>query len=145
VALDQADMNCRLITGHGLVKIADYTEHKGPGDPSASTVIREVGGGCWVSALSEAGIGGDRYMEPVILRGGRMSSKDGAPVCRDHLAESITLKRGLTGAKPQRFNRWVLDMLGFIDGEDTIDDLYPGTAGMADTLNSPPIAYEVTA
>ena len=83
--------------------------------------------------------------EPVILRGGRMSSKDGAPVCRDHLAESITLKRGLTGVKPQRFNRWVLDMLGFIDGEDTIDDLYPGTGGMADTLDAPPIAYEVTA
>ncbi|MDX6450599.1 MAG: hypothetical protein QOH16_648 [Gaiellaceae bacterium] len=77
VALDQADMNCRLITGHGLVKISDYTEHKGPGDPSASTVIREVGGGCWVSALSEAGIGGDRYLEPVILRGSGARTRPG--------------------------------------------------------------------
>jgi hypothetical protein len=75
--------------------------------------------------------------EPVIVRGGRASSKDGAPVTRDHLAEPITLKRGLTGAKPQRFNRWVLDMLGFIDSEDTIDDLFPGTAGMATVLDSP--------
>lgn len=72
--------------------------------------------------------------EPVILYGGRVSSKDGAPVTRDHLAESITLKRGLTGAKPERFNRWVLDMLGYIDGEDTLDDLYPGTGGMAAVL-----------
>ncbi len=74
--------------------------------------------------------------EPVILRGGRTSSRDGAPVTRDHLAEPITLKRGLTGAKPARFNRWVLDMLGYIDGEDTLDDLFPGTAGMAAALAS---------
>jgi hypothetical protein len=37
--------------------------------------------------------------EPVIICGGRISSKDGAPVTRDHLSEPITLKRGLTGAK----------------------------------------------
>lgn len=79
--------------------------------------------------------------EPVILRGGRLSSKDGAPVTRDHLAEPIQLMAGLTGAKPQRFNRWVLDMLGFIDDEDTLDDLYPGTAGMAATLASPPLTF----
>jgi hypothetical protein len=67
--------------------------------------------------------------EPVILRGGRMSSKDGAPVTRDHLAEPITLQRGLTGAKPDRFCRWVLDMLGYVDG-DQVDDLFPGTNSM---------------
>jgi hypothetical protein len=78
--------------------------------------------------------------EPVIIRGGRVSSKDGAPVCRDSLAESITLKHGLTGAKPQRFNRWVLDMLGFIDELDTVDDLFPGTGGMARTLEQSPLA-----
>lgn len=75
--------------------------------------------------------------EPVILRGGRMSSKDGAPVARDHLAEPIQLRAGFTGAKPQRFNRWVLDMLGFIDTEDTLDDLFPGSNGMAATLGAP--------
>lgn len=67
--------------------------------------------------------------EPVILRGGRVSSKDGAPVTRDHLAESITLRRGLTGAKPDRFCLWVLAMLGFVPG-DTVDDLFPGTGPM---------------
>jgi len=77
--------------------------------------------------------------EPVIVRGGRTSSKDGAPVTRDHLAESIQLMAGLTGAKPQRFNRWVLDMLGFIDDVDELVDLFPGTAGMAATLASPPL------
>lgn len=72
--------------------------------------------------------------EPVIIRGGRKSSKDGAPVGRDHLSESITLKRGLTGAKPDRFNRWILDLLGYIDGQDELDDLFPGTGGMAHAL-----------
>jgi hypothetical protein len=71
--------------------------------------------------------------EPVILRGGRRSSLDGAPVTRDHLAESITLKRGLTGAKPEKFCRWVLDMLGYKDG-DALVDLFPGTAVMSAVL-----------
>jgi hypothetical protein len=74
--------------------------------------------------------------EPVIVRGGRLSSKDGAPVTRDHLSVPITLQRGLTGAKPAKFNRWVLDMLGYIDGQDTIDDLYPGTGGMSAAVDA---------
>lgn len=67
--------------------------------------------------------------EPVILRGGRASSKDGAPVTRDHLGESITLKRGLTGAKPLRFCNWVLDLLGYVRGDELVD-LFPGTGSM---------------
>lgn len=67
--------------------------------------------------------------EPVIFCGGRLSSKDGAPVGRDHLRQVITLQRGLTGAKPPQFCRWVLDLLGYIDG-DTVDDLFPGTGVM---------------
>lgn len=64
--------------------------------------------------------------EPVIFKPGRDSSRDGAPVGRDHLSQVITLKRGLTGAKPPQFCRWVLDLLGYVDG-DTVDDLFPGT------------------
>ena len=67
--------------------------------------------------------------EPVIFRPGRDSSKDGAPVGRDHLAEPITLRRGLTGVKPARFCRWVLDLMGYVEG-DTVDDLFPGTGVM---------------
>ena len=67
--------------------------------------------------------------EPVLFKPGRDSSKDGAPVGRDHLAEPIQLKAGLTGAKPARFCRWVLDLLGYTDG-DTVDDLFPGTGVM---------------
>lgn len=70
--------------------------------------------------------------EPVVFVGGRISSKDGATPNRDHideppaLAESITMRKGFTGAKPERFCHWVMDLLGWAPG-DQIDDLYPGT------------------
>lgn len=85
----------------------------------------------WVKpfAAFKANVRNAYTWEPVILRGGRMSSRDGAPVTRDHLAESITLRKGLTGAKPDRFCAWVLAMLGFVVG-DTLDDLFPGTGPM---------------
>lgn len=67
--------------------------------------------------------------EPVLFKPGRDSSKDGAPVGRDHLSESITLKKGLTGAKPEAFCRWVLTLLGYVDG-DSVHDLFPGTGVM---------------
>lgn len=93
----------------------------------------------WVKpfAAFKANVRNAYTWEPVILRGGRLSSKDGARVTRDHLTteepealrESITLKRGLTGVKPARFNRWVLDMLGYVEGDEVVD-LFPGSGGM---------------
>jgi hypothetical protein len=71
--------------------------------------------------------------EPVLFVPGRDSSKDGAPVGRDHLAEPITLKKGLTGAKPERFCRWIADLLGYVQGDELVD-LYPGTGIMGRTL-----------
>ncbi len=71
--------------------------------------------------------------EPVILRGGRVSSKDGAPVTRDHLVAPITMLKGLPGAKPEVFCDWVLSMLGFVPG-DEVDDLFPGTGVMGRTV-----------
>jgi len=72
--------------------------------------------------------------EPVIVRGGRLASKEGAPVGRDHLSVPITMQRGLTGAKPEAFCRWVMDLLGWKHG-DEIDDLFPGT-GVFDRVSA---------
>lgn len=108
--------------------------------------------GAWVKpfAAFKRNVRNAYTWEPVILRGGRLSSKDGAPVARDHitttdeewpaLRESITLRKGFTGAKPERFCRWVLDMLGFIDGEDQLVDLFPGTNVMQGVLDAPRMA-----
>jgi hypothetical protein len=49
---------------------------------------------------------------------------------KDYLAESITLRKGLTGAKPEAFCRWVLDLLNAQPG-DYVRDLFPGTGIMS--------------
>lgn len=67
--------------------------------------------------------------EPVIFREARTSSKTGAYPNRDHLSEPITLKKGLVGAKPEKFCRWVLDLVGWQPGDD-VDDIFPGTGVM---------------
>lgn len=48
---------------------------------------------------------------------------------KDFIVEPITLKRGLTGAKPERVCSWILDLLGATGG-DVVVDLFPGTGAM---------------
>jgi hypothetical protein len=74
--------------------------------------------------------------EPVIWRGGRRPAERAMrvhnehrqyiPTVRDWVSASITLKKGLAGAKPPKFCDWVFDLLGATD-EDELDDLFPGT------------------
>ncbi len=64
--------------------------------------------------------------EPVIFRGGRRGDRTRDTV-RDWIAKEITLKRGLTGAKPEAFCEWALELLGFDAEQDEIADLFPGT------------------
>jgi hypothetical protein len=47
----------------------------------------------------------------------------------DALLAPITLRKGFTGAKPESFCRWVLDLLNAQPG-DVLDDLFPGTGVM---------------
>jgi hypothetical protein len=54
---------------------------------------------------------------------------------RDWMACPIAMRKGLPGAKPAKFYEWVLDMIGFEEG-DSIDDLFPGTNGLADVLKT---------
>jgi hypothetical protein len=66
--------------------------------------------------------------EPVIFNGGRPYERSDATV-RDWVAASVTLKRGLTGAKPRDFCRWMFGLLNAQPG-DTLDDLFPGTGAV---------------
>lgn len=45
------------------------------------------------------------------------------------LPQPITLKKGLTGAKPEKFCDWVLDLLNAQVGDEIVD-LFPGTGVM---------------
>lgn len=66
--------------------------------------------------------------EPVIWRGGR-NIVPRKPMIRDWMACPIAMKKGLPGAKPDVFNRWVLDLLGFQVG-DQLEEIFIGTGGM---------------
>lgn len=66
--------------------------------------------------------------EPVLFVGGRRRGRD-EPTVRDSIACNITLRRGMTGAKPRDVCRWVFDLLG-ADPTDTLDDLFPGSGAV---------------
>ena len=73
--------------------------------------------------------------EPVIVCGGRQV-KQRKPMVRDWIACARSMRKGLVGAKPDTFNVWVLDLLGFDPQTDTITELFPGTNGMARILTT---------
>lgn len=67
--------------------------------------------------------------EPVLFYGGRKRGRNLLTV-RDWHSESITLKRGLTGVKPESFCFWLFDFLGMQPG-DEMHDLFPGTGAIS--------------
>lgn len=58
------------------------------------------------------------------------------PVGRDHLAEPITLRRGFTGAKPERFAAWLRILLGMLP-DDALTDLFPGSGAISAHFDKP--------
>lgn len=74
--------------------------------------------------------------EPVLVKAARKPVVSGRIVpLRDWLAENITMKKGLTGAKPPKVCRWLFEALG-ANTEDTLEDLYPGTGIVKDTWDA---------
>ncbi len=67
----------------------------------------------------------------IVMRDWRLAEPEG-----DHLpdwcAESITMKKGLTGAKPVKVIEWLFHVLGAEPG-DELDDMYPGTGIVGET------------
>lgn len=67
--------------------------------------------------------------EPVIVKPARKPVVSGRCVMRDWVSEPITLKRGLTGAKPEAVCHWAFEMVGAEPGDDLVD-LFPGTGAV---------------
>jgi hypothetical protein len=79
--------------------------------------------------------------EPVLFMGGRVI-KGRNPLVRDHLSCAVAMKKGLKGAKPDKFNDWILDMLGYEVG-DQFDDLFVGTNSMGEAIERRKLSTEV--
>lgn len=68
--------------------------------------------------------------EPVIVKAARKPVVSKRLVNRDWIQESITLRKGLTGAKPEKVCHWAFEMVG-ARPEDDLIDLYPGTGAVS--------------
>jgi hypothetical protein len=67
--------------------------------------------------------------EPVIVYGGRKRTRKMETI-PDFVSCNITLKKGLTGAKPLGFWLWLFAILN-AEPEDQFEDLFPGSNGGA--------------
>jgi hypothetical protein len=67
--------------------------------------------------------------EPVIVKAARKPVVSKRLVMRDWIQESITLKRGLTGVKPEAVCHWAFEMVGACPTDD-LADLFPGSGAI---------------
>lgn len=69
--------------------------------------------------------------EPVIVKPARKQTVGRFPgeTLRDWVSEPITMKRGLTGVKPDRVCWWAFEAVGAMPDDD-LDDMFPGTGAV---------------
>ena len=67
--------------------------------------------------------------EPVIVRPCRKPEVTGRIVMRDFISEPITMRRGLSGAKPEAVCRWCFEVVG-AHPDDELCDMFPGTGAV---------------
>jgi len=68
--------------------------------------------------------------EPVIIKPARVAPVKSYMVMRDWFQCSITMKRGLTGAKPEAVCHWAFELVG-AKPDDDLDDMFPGTGAVS--------------
>jgi hypothetical protein len=105
--------------------------------PSLHTILpmcpSNVRVAAWVKpfAAFKVGVNPGYCWEPVIFRGGRTKRSRKEDTVRDYHSEPITLRRGLPGAKPPGFAKWIVDLLGAdVRQGDTIHDIFHGSGAM---------------
>lgn len=109
--------------------------------PSLRTILpmcpADVRVGSWVKpfAAFKKNVTRAYAWEPIILRGGRPIPTTN-PTVRDWVdapavSESITMRRGFTGAKPAAVAWWIFDWLNMEPGDEFVD-LFPGSGAVGD-------------
>ncbi len=73
--------------------------------------------------------------EPVLIKAARKPVVKPGMVYRDWISEPITMKRGLTGAKPERVCHWAFELAG-AERDDELHDLFPGTGAVTRAWDS---------
>lgn len=122
--------------------IAKLCTYDGWGLSTNSTTLKDVLAMCpdgvrvmaWVKpfAAYKRNVSPAYAWEPVIVVPARKAEPGFTNnQARDWIAESITLKKGLCGAKPPYFCEWLFHMLG-AQPEDDFDDLFPGTGAVTE-------------
>jgi hypothetical protein len=86
--------------------------------------------GAWVKPFAswKRGVYPAYAWEPVIFHGGR-NLYGQCQTVPDFVAEPITLKRGLTGAKPEAVCLWAFGLIG-ANIDDELDDIFPGSGAV---------------
>jgi hypothetical protein len=102
-------------------------------------IIERIGGVriCqWVKSFSafKRNVSVAYASEPVFIKAARKPVVSKRRVMRDFVETeavkaSITLKRGLTGAKPEEVCHWAFELMG-ARPEDDLNDLFPGTGAV---------------
>lgn len=69
--------------------------------------------------------------EPVLVKAARKPVVSKRLVMRDWVECPITLRRGLTGAKPEKVCHWAFEMVG-ARPEDDLVDMFPGTGAVTE-------------
>lgn len=87
--------------------------------------------GSWVKPFCsfKPGVNPAYAWEPVVFWGGRSRTRKQETV-RDWVAENITLRRGMKGAKPRAVCWWIFEFLG-MEPSDEFIDLFPGTGAVS--------------
>jgi hypothetical protein len=104
--------------------------------PSLKTILNmcpdDVRVMAWVKpfAVFKPNVGVAYAWEPVIVRGGRKRTRQ-QDTARDWVASSITLRRGMVGAKPDGFCFWLFAVLN-LQPDDEFVDLFPGSGAVSD-------------
>lgn len=80
--------------------------------------------------------------EPVIVKPARKPVVSKRLVMRDWIECPITLRRGLTGAKPEKVCHWAFEMVG-ARPDDVLVDLFPGTGAVTEAWRTWGLLFEL--
>lgn len=97
-------------------------------------LVEKIEGARWMSwvkgfAAFKKNVSVAYAWEPVIVKVARKPVVSKRLVMRDWIQESITLRKGLTGAKPEAVCHWAFEMVG-AHPDDDLHDIYPGTGAV---------------